>query len=320
MRKVMYEVEETFSGIDIGRIFFACAIPLLHIGGADGLIGFLQQYIARLGVPFFFAASGFFLVKSKKKYGNKKAMHKYIKKISFMLCFWLALYSPLLIYNNRSDFVGLIHHMIFQTPAYLWYLTGLIVAVIPFVLITNRRLLRFFSIVLFGIGIYFCDTYQWLTGGCAIYNDIFLTSRNGVFFGLPLMMIGELVAEQNNIRNIKPFMILTTVLLFAEISFATNHVAKGDDRTYYLMLPVFTFFLLYCMKNWNPDIDTGLCRQISVAIYVMQYGIITVGSFLLRQCVLSSWGRFLVLYLLVIIVPTILCKFGGNTKLFQMVL
>lgn len=53
-------MKRTYPGIDILKFIFACLIPLLHIPFGNGVPVVLQQYVARLGVPFFFAASGFF--------------------------------------------------------------------------------------------------------------------------------------------------------------------------------------------------------------------------------------------------------------------
>lgn len=54
-----------YKGIDAGRLMFACFIPLLHIP-LPHIFGVevIQQYIARLGVPYFYAVSGMFLSKS----------------------------------------------------------------------------------------------------------------------------------------------------------------------------------------------------------------------------------------------------------------
>lgn len=54
-----------YKGIDAGRLMFACFIPLLHIP-LPHIFGVevIQQYIARLGVPHFYAVSGMFLSKS----------------------------------------------------------------------------------------------------------------------------------------------------------------------------------------------------------------------------------------------------------------
>lgn len=58
-----------YVGIDYGRFIFACLIPLLHIPFSNPVVNVIAQYISRLGVPFFFGVSGFFLSKSIEKRG-----------------------------------------------------------------------------------------------------------------------------------------------------------------------------------------------------------------------------------------------------------
>lgn len=134
-------MKRLYAGIDIVRLFFACMIPLLHIPFGDlVVITFLRQYVSRLGVPYFFAVSGFFLKQSMDCKGRYCAMAVYEKRVGRLLLTWLAIYSPILI-ASYSDMLLLLKEILFLTPAYLWYLTALLVAGIPFCLATNRKML-----------------------------------------------------------------------------------------------------------------------------------------------------------------------------------
>lgn len=73
--------------VDWVKLLFACFIPFLHIGfEADNYIMvFIQQYIARLGVPVFFMFSGMYLAEAGAKNGHRKAL----KNICVgWECFW----------------------------------------------------------------------------------------------------------------------------------------------------------------------------------------------------------------------------------------
>ncbi len=73
-------------GLDIGRFVFALLIPFLHIPFADGIATeIIRQYFARLGVPYFFAVSGYFLSCSISTRGPDKALKRYLKRIGIML-------------------------------------------------------------------------------------------------------------------------------------------------------------------------------------------------------------------------------------------
>jgi serine/alanine racemase len=188
-----------YRGIDIGRLIFACLIPLLHIG-MSGIVPFaIKQYVSRLGVPFFYAVSGMFLIKSIERKGAFAAMKHYAFRISKMLIIWLAIYLPILLL--RQEGVTL-KEILFKTPAYLWYLTGLIIATVPFCLIKNRKALLCTSLLLYAFGTIFGETYSTFTGGLPIYESIFITTRNGIFFGLPMMCIGESTWNQEKTSHV----------------------------------------------------------------------------------------------------------------------
>lgn len=177
-----------YKGIDIGRVIFACLIPMLHINFTGVGIEIIRQYLSRLGVPFFFVVAGMFLVKSIENKGNVEALKQYASKIGRILLVWLVIYLPILLL--RQEGVTL-QEFFFKTPAYLWYLTGLIAASVPFCLTRNRKMLFYASIILYVLGTLFSESYKWLIGGFPAYEAIFLTTRNGLFFALPLMCIGE---------------------------------------------------------------------------------------------------------------------------------
>lgn len=267
-------------GIDVGRVIFACLIPILHIAFQEGIgVDIIRQYISRLGVPFFFAISGMFLSKSIEKYGEKDALKRYLIRVGRVLLIWLVIYFPFLIRGSES-YLKLAQQVIFKTPAFLWYLSSLIFAAIPFCLVRNRKVLYGLAVVLYLFGTLFGDTYRWLIGGISWYDNIFLTTRNGIFFGLPLMCIGELTwrAKKKSI----PLLVLSGVALVVEITFIGTHASKADDRSMYLLLPVFIYALVLVFREWNPQINSVNLGGISTAIYVMQFGVITMGSKLLN--------------------------------------
>ena len=103
-------------GLDIGRLVFACLIPFLHIPFADGLvIEIIRQYFSRLGVPFFFAVSGYLLSRSVRSRGSTEALKRYVKRIGIMLLVWLVVYFPLYMDNNEIVEKP-IREMLFKTP------------------------------------------------------------------------------------------------------------------------------------------------------------------------------------------------------------
>ncbi len=65
-------------------------------------------------------------------------------------------------------------------------------------------------------------------------------------------------------------------MLIAEITLVGLHVSPADDRSMYFFLPLFMYELVLLFRQWNPEINTQNCGGISSAIYLMQFGIITI--------------------------------------------
>ena len=138
-------MKSRYTGIDICRVMFACLIPLLHISLPDSIpLYIVRQYVSRLGVPFFFAVSGMFLSKAFADRGNLAAMKKQLWRIGVMLCIWFCIYAPLFSRGRYS-----INEYLFLTPGYLWYLSAMLFAVIPFCLIKNKSAKHGIAMILY---------------------------------------------------------------------------------------------------------------------------------------------------------------------------
>lgn len=230
-----------YKGIDAGRLMFACFIPLLHIP-LPHIFGVevIQQYIARLGVPYFYAVSGMFLSKSLPERPPAEVCRRYASKIARLLCVWLAIYAPIMLLRSELS----LRSVLFLTPGYLWYLMGSLVATVPFCMMRNRKLLYTCAAALYITGTLLGGSYKWALGGWPEYERIFLTTRNGIFFALPMMCVGELIWKKKK-ASIKGLLI-AGIFLVAEITIVGIHAAPEDDRSMYLCLPFLRFFSCSC--------------------------------------------------------------------------
>lgn len=297
-----------YTGIEVLRVVCACMIPLLHIGLYGNGVYYLQQYVARLGVPFFFAVSGMFLSQSIRERGKREAWEKYSKKNGRIFLVWLAIYSPLLILSESFS----IKEILFRTPAFLWYVGSILVASVPFCFAKNRKALFIIAGVLYIVGTLFGDTYKWLTGGMPAYEQVFITTRNGLFFALPLMLVGEMVWQIKK-RHLT-CLIGAAFLLIAEITIVGVYIEKDCDRSMYLMMPAFILLAIRAVMDWNPAIRCTYLGGLSSAIYLMQYGIITVGYAILKRLSMEGvWVDYGIL-ILVLIIPIIFYSAVKETK------
>lgn len=309
-----------YRGVDVAKLVFACLIPLLHISFKDSVeIELVRQYIARLGVPFFFAVSGMMLTHSIQKRGKYEALRRYAKRLASLLVIWLVIYSPILLVSMQDE-PNVFQMLLFKTPAFLWYLTALLVASVPFCLIKSQYVLYFGSVLVYVWGTLMNGNYIWLTGGCAAYEQIFLTTRNGIFFALPFMCIGKLVINQNVSQKRTILWIggvVALILLFLEITFVGTKISIGVDRSMYLMLPVVTYFLVRIILDINIPFDTQYFRGASSAIYLMQFGIITIMTYLLNKIRVEIQTESWLIYITLISVSCVLYWIIKNKRIVR---
>lgn len=272
-------------GIDMFKLLFTLLIPLLHINYvADGGTTFLTQYLARMGVPFFFCCTGFFLETNLQKSTERTACKKHCGRYLWLLCFWLPVVLLFWINNysghgaNISTIFEIIQNILFLTPGYLWYLSAGIVGIflycyLRYVLKNNTIGLITICGVLYVIG---CLGNSWSFTGFMpkLYYDIFLSTRNGLFFAFPLITMGALI-KQKNISKMKYATPLAIVAFFVEVYFVRGKVDMGTDTSMYFTLPV----LIYCIMSIALSIKIGNrlsnflahTRQWGNLFYCMQY-------------------------------------------------
>lgn len=191
---------------------------------------------------------------------------------------WLIIYLPIVVVYEGVSW-GLLQSVVFQTPGYLWYLTAMLVAAVPFCLVRNRRPLYVVAGVLYVAGTLFGDTYMWLTGGMpGWYAAVFLTTRNGLLFALPLLCVGEQIAAGRVVRHLPVKAVCSLVLLVGEILLARSKATPEADCSMYLLLPVAVYYLVSWLRTWNPNVDTRFIRGASTAIYLVQFGFVAVGK------------------------------------------
>ena len=100
----MNQKSNRYAQIDVLEFVFAILIVCLHISGNDqkSIVYIIGQYVGRIGVPFFFAVSGFFAYQKVKagspreyfkKTGNKITSH--IFNMDFNL---FSYYFPFFLY------------------------------------------------------------------------------------------------------------------------------------------------------------------------------------------------------------------------------
>lgn len=284
--------------IDVLKFCFACLIPLLHINfGENRILIIMQQYVARLGVPFFFATTGFLLAREIERSGSiKSSCKKFGKRLGWLLLLWLMIDLPFYFITNHREFeltiywlIGFVQKLIFLTPCYLWYLSSALVGIfIVFVCMRYLKKLQTVCIlsIIYVVGV-FGNSWDGILGVALPqqYFDIFLTTRNGVFFTPLHIYIGICVwRNKANSKMIYPF-IASLVLYIAEVFYVRQRVAVGTDTSMYFTLPVLIYTLLSLVKQVKTKIKIEkktmlILRKFSVLFYCTQYLCLTLVQWL----------------------------------------
>lgn len=284
-----------YKGLDLLKIICAFLIVPLHINPIpkESVLYTLTKTLGNLGVPCFFIMAGFFFFSKLKNMPNaehKKVLVKYEKRLSIILLCWLLPYFVIcdIPWIFTGDNLGThlceyIRHIMFGGPGFfLWYMVSLMVAV--FLCYILRRLPIKYS-VLICMGLYIIGTlvsgwYRKLWDNTAVsyyidlYNQNFTTTRNGLFFGLPCVYIGMLLAKYKTSLN-KSILIglslITIILFYYELTWCyKNSLIPAVMSPVTIMVSLLLIVLLmgYEFKN-IPSIVSIYMRKSSLLIYLI---------------------------------------------------
>ena len=294
-----------YDNVDLFKYIFSIVILILHLHPflqtSYHLNLFFNNIVGRICVPFFFIVSGYFIAKKEQK--KKKYIDKYIKSIFYVYIVWCIIYIPIIImyglsyldvvkeYLNNFNvliipFIPLILIFIMfyvGTFYHLWYFPALIISV--WILkkwknkfSINKLLLISFVLLLIGAS----ETYYGLIPISIkhyfnYYFNIFITTRNFLFFGLFYVTLGYKLGLKKEIYVTNSFvkLLICIVLLFLETNFLqtierlnSNIILSCFPLSYYLFINLIYFNNIINLKNNN------LFRSYSKYYYLVHPGII----------------------------------------------
>lgn len=278
---------------DYFRLICAIGIVALHLDPFYDINEyanfFVGSVLTRLCVPFFFLLSGFFL---KDKLSDWSRLKKYVLHLIKLYIVYTILYLPVIYRESKDngkpfaeDVVGFIRKFFFVgSYGQLWYFLALIFAVVfLFVLLSKIRLdqkaMMVISIALFLVGLFFRvydkpirDVVDEI---CivALYDSVFKTTRNGLFFGAPFVYWGNLIWKKNisvDGKKMGQLLGVSMILLTAEAVFVRN-VIGAKELDMLLILPISAVLLVLIVLSKNEDLSSQgkaiWCRKLSVLIF-----------------------------------------------------
>lgn len=274
-----------YVGIDRFRIAAAVMViaihtsPLLSFSKAGDMV--LTGILARVAVPFFFMATGFFLFQGGG--ANSFSYMKFLRKNMLLYGAAILLFLPLSIYAghfNQSPFLPeLLKDIVFNGTFYhLWYFPAVMLGV--GVVVILQRYLRFqtaftISFVLYLVGL-LGDSYYGFSSQAPFIREVyhilfqcFDYTRNGLFFTPVYLMLGIFLSKRKPLplSQCIPGLSVSLSLLLAE-GLLLHYFSAPRHDSMYLMLPV-TMYFLFQLLLLPKGQAVKTRRTVSLLIYLI---------------------------------------------------
>ncbi len=212
--------KKQYYGLDVVKFFLAVLVAERHVvqiyfDASSKWRILLNNWLSNLAVPVFFTIAGFFLFKKLEegKYdSNKKHVFRYCSRIIWMYVIWSILYLPTDMNwltdgdITKVEVVSRVQSFLFcSTIPQLWYLPALALACL-LVWLAWEKGMKIWQILVVGAVLLVCgylvDNWYFnrnfpeiLKMAVTGYRNIFLTPRNGIFYGMFYIALGLMFAK-----------------------------------------------------------------------------------------------------------------------------
>jgi len=281
---------KSFGGIDHFRLIAAFLIVGIHtypLASVSVELNFVFVHVlARIAVPFFLMATGYFLLPKAFDNDNHdmKPLLRFVTKMALLYVGATLLYLPISIYarqySNVNIFTTFIRNILFDGTFYhLWYLPAAIIGTLLVYTLCRRfslRIVFFIALVLYIVGL-LGDNYWGITSDISVmraaYNagfQLFSFTRNGVFYAPIFLAMGAVIAkgkyQLQQKTNIIGFTI-SMVLMLTEGVLLYQFGSPRHSSMYIALLPcMFFLFQLICNRNGKRSF---FMRDASMWIYIL---------------------------------------------------
>lgn len=286
-------IRQSYGGVDYLKLIAAILVIAIHTGPLTSYSPFadfiLTSIIARIAVPFFFIASGYFFF--CKLTGDKRhdlvALRGFSSNISLLYVIAMVLYLPLNVYakyfGEPFSVTSFIKDVIFNGTFYhLWYLPALLLGMLIVYWLYAKLPARYMliaAVVLYMIAL-LGDSYYGLTMQSSfltfIYDQLFELfdyTRNGIGFAPLYIALGAWSARHPNKKPsgsgkwyITAFLVSMGLLLL-EGMFLKNVGYPRHDSMYIALVPtVYFLFRLMLLQKWRGNL---FLRKLSTWIYIL---------------------------------------------------
>lgn len=289
-------VRYQYPAADWFRIAAAFMVIAIHTGPFSMLgedVDYCLTYcLARVGVPFFFALTGFFVVGRAKEREGLKGAAPFLRKTALLYLVSILLYLPVGWYaGNLSGSFGeaLKAVLVDGTFYHLWYLPAVWTGVVIVLLLC--RVMGFkgtaaLSLLLYILGV-FGDSWYGLAEKIpllpSLYEGLFQFSsytRNGIFFAPVFLCLGAYTAQNQEKyagkKDVVPclFALFLSLALCLGEGWITRSLGWQRHNSMYFMLLFVLFFGMRLLMDVRAPYGKNQkkyirLRRLSMLIYLL---------------------------------------------------
>lgn len=284
---------EKYAGIDRFRMAAAFMIVAIHTAPFTAIsekADFIITYcLFRVGVPFFFMVTGFFVLSACRE-GGRGRLWRYLGKIAGIYLTATVLYLPLNLYaGKRIESIGeLFRVLLFDGTFYhLWYLPAVIIGCMVVGLLYET--VGFYgsgaaALCLYVIGT-LGDSYYGLVSawnvGKAVYDGVFACSqytRNGIFYAPVFLWMGAALRSREAEGGKGKYAVPGVGLAFSAALMVLEGLCTYEsgwqkhNSMYFMLLPVMYFLFRLLLAAGGKS--GGRFRDLSLWIYLIHPGCI----------------------------------------------
>lgn len=331
--------KKVYASLDVAKFIMAVMIMVGHTANEWAHTTGIWHYILACDftVPAFFTISGFLFFSKIKEMGSRNERVQYWRKWSIhigrMYLVWTLIYFAFILVNwirhgvESSDvLLWVMRSFTWSSYATIWFLpslwAGITICWLLVENVQNKKWVYAIVSILFIIGV-LMDPYKFFVLNAPLvskinngYSFIFLTYRNGFFYGAPYALLGYIVTHQKSIPNLvkSGFGVIIFQSLFVTEAILMKRVNPSSNTDMaIMMLPSVYFILLFLL---NIDIIsnnfTVLLRKYSMLIFL--------GQRLFLTAIPSVWPNSYTAYIQSLPQIEIFLYFGLTTMAFAVII
>lgn len=293
---------DNLAAIDYTRVIMAFLVVAIHVPPLTSfskLVNYgVTQYIARLGVPFFFFCNGYFLFRPNlSKEALKQNTFKQIKKLFEMYLVWTLIYMPIIVYgwlksgdSLLKNCLRFVRNFVF-TGSYnqLWYLPAAMLAIFLVWFAMDKgyswRAILFAGGILYAVGLMYQSWYglfralpvwdvSFVYYPTKLFLKVIVTTRDGLFDGFLLVALGAYFAQHPlpTQKTCKAGFVISMAAGFIEaVVVKYFEICKGVDMCIFLPFAVTFLFCGVLQLPAKSAPDTKFLRKFSSLIFLVHY-------------------------------------------------